>query len=446
MNLNRIFMNYIRNFNNSKILSILTLIIFSATFSFAQSISRIERGRAEDMLNAIKGEIKDNYYDSTYHGIDLDARFKAAEAALDKATSLGQAFGIIAQAVLELNDSHTTFFPPPRAAKFEYGWRWQMIGEKCYITAVKPKSDAEKKGLKVGDEVIEVEGFRPNRKEMWKINYYYNLLSPRNGLSLKVKSPDETEPRKIDIAAKVTQLKAVLDFADLVREYELGSARKVEMGIVRVNTTTVWKLPTFSVEPSAVSNIMKGRLRESSNLILDLRGNGGGAVVTLAELAGFFVDKDTKIADLKGRKKMEPQMAKTKGKDVYKGRLIVLVDGNSASASEAFARFMQLEKRGIVIGDQTAGAVMQSRFVPMKIDSGNIVPYGMSITNADVIMGDGKSLEHTGVTPQMLLVPTGADIAAQADPVLAAALELLGEKLSPAAAGKFFPYKWEDEF
>ena len=191
---------------------IFAITLFLTFTSNAQKLNSIDRGRVKDMLRAVKGEIKDKYYDPTFGGIDIDARFKIAGEKLDAATSMGQAFGIIAQAVLELNDSHTVFYPPSRAAKFEYGWRMQMIGNKCFVTAVKPKSDAEKQGLKVGDEIVSIEGFRPNRKEMWKINYYYNALSPRNGLQLMVQSPDSKEPRELNIASKVTTLKSVLNF------------------------------------------------------------------------------------------------------------------------------------------------------------------------------------------------------------------------------------------
>lgn len=81
-------------------------------------------------------------------------------------------------------------------------------------------------------------------------------------------------------------------------------------------------------------------MSKSANLILYLRGNGGGYVVTLERLAGYFVDKDTKIADLKGRKEMKPQMAKSKGRDTFNGKVIVLIDANSGSAAEIFARFL----------------------------------------------------------------------------------------------------------
>ena len=424
---------------------IFALTLFSAAALNAQSLNHIDRGRAKDMLNAVKAEIKSKYYDPAFRGIDLDARFKAAHEKLDKATSVGQTFGIIAQAVIELNDSHTVFYPPSRAAKFEYGWRMQMFGDKCFVTAVKPKSDAEKQGLKIGDQILSIENFRPNRKEMWKVNYYYNNLSPRLGLKLIVLNPDAKEPREMNIASKVVNLKAMLSFEDLVREFELSGDDRIEHRFVKLGNTIVWRMPTFSIPPASVDAIMRERISQFNNMILDLRGNGGGYVVTLEALAGYFVDKDTKVADLKGRKEMKPQMAKSKGKSVYNGKLIVLIDSRSGSASEIFARFIQIEKRGVVIGEQSAGAVMQSRSASMQMGGDTIIPYGMSITNADVIMTDGVSLEHTGVTPQTPMFPTGSDLAKLSDPVLAAALKLFGQDVSADQAGKYFPFKWENE-
>ncbi len=58
-------------------------------------------------------------------------------------------------------------------------------------------------------------------------------------------------------------------------------------------------------------------------------------------------------------------------------------------------------------------------------------------------MADGKSLEHVGVTPDRLMLPTAADLAAGKDPVLAEAIKMMGVQADPVAAGKMFPYEWQ---
>ena len=429
------------------VFALLLIFHLAGQVSFAQ-LDRIERGRAKDMLKTVVKKVEKKYYDPELRGLDLDARVKAAEDKIDKAATLGQAFGIIAQVLLDFNDSHTSFIPPRRAVKFEYGWNMTMIGDKCYIFAVKPKSDAHKKGLKAGDLVLSVNGFRPNRSELWKMNYFYYQLNPQAGMKLVVQSPGE-KPREIITKTKINKITRRLnvnnsiDLNEILREAN-DDAESLEHRFIKKDNIVIWKMPSFSFEPSQVNSIMDSHVKGTSGLILDLRSNGGGYVETLKRLVGFMFDKDIKIADVKGRKDTEEVFAKTEGKDVYKGKIVVLIDSRSCSASEMFARVMQLEERGTVLGDTSAGAVMQSRFHSFTMGVNTQIFYGASITEADVINTDGKSLENVGVTPDEKILMTGEDLAYERDPVLARAAELMGVKITPEVAGKFFPFYWAD--
>lgn len=432
------------------IAAVLCLLILGASRPApAQSVSSADRDRGRSMLKTVKEDIKRHYYDSAYSGVDLDARFKAADEKMQQATSLGQVFGIIAQAMVDLNDSHTFFMPPSRITRTEYGWQMQMVGDACYVSAVKPGSDAEAKGLKVGDAIISLDGFGATRDNLWKLQYLYYTLNPKPGVRVVVQSPGGQE-RQLDLLAKVHQVKQMVDltlrdggndFSNLLREAasesRLNRHRFYEVG----DELLIWKMPAFDLPEQKVDEVMD-KVAKRKALILDLRGNGGGAVVTLRRLAGHFFDRDVKIADLKGRKEMKPLIAKTRGGKIYNGKLVVLVDSRSGSASELFARIVQLEKRGTVIGDRTAGAVMMSRHYGHTLGVDVVSFYGSSITEADLIMSDGKSLERVGVTPDELLLPPAADMAALRDPALSRAAEVVGVKLAPDKAGTLFPIEW----
>jgi C-terminal processing protease CtpA/Prc len=421
-----------------------------------QGFDRIERERMKEMLSTIKKEMQKSYYDPTFKGIDIEARFKKAEQRLDEVTSTGQAFAVIAQTLVDFNDSHLVFYPPATTVSAQYGFQISMVGDKAYITRIKPKSDAEKKGLQVGDQVLAVEGFRPSRSELWKLNYFYYALSPRKRVKLSVLHRGSTTPTDLDVEAKLKKrnrsvdFENNLDFNEMIRESEDAASRAGHY-FATVGDTVVWRMLSFVYEPAQAAQLMDSRVKKSETLILDLRGNGGGLVDTLERLAGKFFAEDKQIAERRGRpekkKENKPMMLKGRGADAFTGKLIVLVDQGSGSAAEIFARFVQLEKRGIVLGDVSAGAVMQSVGYSFTSGTQNVVVYGANISNADVIMSDGKSLEHVGVVPDELILPTAEDLRNRRDPVLARALELAGKKVSPEEAWKMFERAniWEED-
>lgn len=437
-------LNFTTYFALRTLICISALILVGSVPVRGQGLELHDREHARAMLKAAKEDLKKNYYDPTLRGIDIDARFKEAEEKISQATTRDHLMIVVAQTLLDFNDSHTFFLPPSRAARIQYGWEMQVIGEQVYVSSVKPKSDAEAKGLKAGDEILAVDGVRPTRDNVWKMYYRYYALIPSRSIKLQVKSPGDAEAKEIEALAKVVRGAAVTNWGDIfIRYLREGRDQDADRLYEVDKELLIWKMPSFSVSEAHVSDLM-GRARNFKTLILDLRGNGGGYVDTLARLAGYFFEADVKIADLKGRKEMKPIIAKTRGTNGFKGQLIVLVDSESGSASELFARLVQLEKRGKVIGDRTAGSVMTAKHYDHQSGLGSVLYFGNSITIADAIMTDGKSLERVGVTPDLVLIPQGADIAAKRDPVLSHAAQLVGVALDPEKAGSLFPKEWKN--
>lgn len=413
------------------------MILLTLALLASFQLSSFDRGNSLSMLKAIKEDLTKHYYDPKFRGMDVEKTFAEAAEKIKVATNVGEASAILAETLLRLDDSHTKFYPPERLTRVNYGWAAKIVGEQPFVSWVKKGSAAERKGLAVGDHVLAWNRFGPTRSNLWQINYVYRHIRPQQLQRVIVRKPDGSE-KTLDIESEVQQRPAG-NLEDLIRSSE-DSYRTPYQYQKPLGDTLVVALSSFG-DPGEVAGFMK-KARGYKNLVLDLRGNGGGYVVTIEALASWLFDREVRIGSLKTRK--EEKVETTKGrKDAFQGRVIVLIDSESASASEVTARLLQIEKRGTVLGDRSAGAVMTSLFFSHTLGQdfygrGTIAFYGTSITVADFRMSDGFSLEKVGVTPDETILPTGADMAAGRDPVLARAITLLGGTMTAEQAGKFY--------
>src|SRR5438477_460748 len=295
-------------------------------------ISKFERDEVVQMLTAISDDVKKHYYDRNIRGVDWEGSVKSFEKRVDNAASLNRGLSEVAAALDVLNDSHTFFLPPPRPYKHSYGWTISMIGQKCYVLRVKPGSDAEKKGVKAGDEVLSINGFAPGRDNLWKMNFVYNVLRPQPGLQVSLLSP-RSERKELDIIASMRELQRVKDLTgdgiwDYFREIETDLHESRMRTVETADGIMILKFPSFRFTQSEVDEAMK-KARKNRALIIDLRGNGGGSVETLREFLSNFFDREVKIADRVTRGNSKPEVAKPRGKDAFGGKLFVLVDSRS---------------------------------------------------------------------------------------------------------------------
>lgn len=401
-----------------------------------------ERRVVETILGDVIKDVKNNYYDPKYHGVDLDALFQEAKERVKAAKSYNQALATVAWVLRQLDDSHTFLIPPRRAHKRIYGYNYAMIGDECYVVAVQPGSEAEKQGLKVGDRILSFNSIVPTHDNLWEIDYLFRVLRPQAADALVLSSLDGTQ-RTLMLSPKVTT-----EHYDVAGKDSSWYDRPPQESPQRSHTVgksvIIWNFPTFMVSEEAADKLV----RESENypaMILDLRGNPGGAVTALLRVIGNVMDHDVTVGTKVMRKGNTPLVAKSRGKKAYQGKIIVLVDSRSGSGAEIFARVMQLERRATVVGDRTEGSVMEARFYPHRFPNTSYSAppdYGANVSEADILMPDGKSLEHTGVIPDTKMIPTASDLAANRDVVLSYAVSLGGGDLSPEEAWKLFPIQW----
>jgi C-terminal processing protease CtpA/Prc len=418
-----------------------------------------DRKYVVEMLHTIQNDLDTKYFDPTFHGVDMKGRFLDAEARILNSKSYREAIESLEWVLEGLDDSHTFLIPPLQPFQVDYGFEFQFYGNNCYITRVKRGSDAEKKGLKTGDQLLGIDGRRLTRSDLSRLTRSLYLVSPRAVTHLAVLSPGEKSLRTLGVETKVHPFPQLLD-ADSTRDsgFDINwRLRNLESSMearkparAEIADVLVWRQPSFlpSYDPSAsVDNSAEplgekpasllGRANNKRGLVLDLRGNLGGSVKAEKWLLGGIFDHDVHVYDIVSRGQAKTEILKSQGKHAFAGFLIVLVDSASSSAAEVFARVVQLEKRGLIMGDHTSGQVRESLLLRHNLfQAGSTPQYVVSMSVADLILADGRSLEGSGVIPDILMLPTQQDLAAGRDPVLAEALKLLGRPMDPEQAGK----------
>jgi C-terminal processing protease CtpA/Prc len=394
------------------------------------------------MLRDADQDVQKYYYDPKLHDVDWSAKVRQARDNISKAESVDNAVSEVAALLDSLNDSHTYLTLPVRTHTHDYGFKLQMIGDHCYVVNVRAGSDAEKKGLKRGDEIVAINDHPVTRKTLWRLHYIYDRLRPQAGLRLAL-SGEGSERRQLDVTAKI-DLSKVNKYSlhqgmnQIARDEDDWRQSVKPQYFERGDDLLVVKLPEFFRSALQVDDML-GRMRKHKGVVLDLRHNPGGADETMRRVIGGMFETDRRVYDRVARSSTEEVSVSGRHHDAYTGRLAVLVDSASASAAEIFARVMELEKRGFVLGDRTSGMVMQTQFHPHDAFVDWMGGYGVSVTDADLRMTDGATLEHVGVEPDIVVLPTPQDLAARRDPALSKAAGLVGAKLTPEEAGAAFP-------
>ncbi len=136
------------------------------------------------------------------------------------------------------------------------------------------------------------------------------------------------------------------------------------------------------------------------NLVLDLRGNPGGLLDVCVTISDMFLTKGT-IVSTRGRNASDNTTESATFPKTWAVPLVVLVDENSASASEIFAAAMQENQRGIIVGRTSYGKGTVQTHFPM-----NSVPAILKLTTAKFYSPNGREMANVGVTPDVPVATT----------------------------------------
>lgn len=410
----------------------LLLALGLAASAAAQDLD-FERQRALMMLDATASNVEKNFYDPQLKGLDWKGLVEVARQRIRSARSVNAIYSAIFALVDQLNDSHTKFLPPSRAARIRFGFDAKPFGEKVLIYEMRKKGAAEAAGLQLGDQLLVINGFKVERATFDAMMLYLRVLSPVTAMDLVVKRGSDP-PRAVRVEADVQPEALVEDLTRIDNIYKLirEDQAEREKALHRVDEDGIGYLfiPHFGVSPEKITSLVE-KIEKARAAVLDLRDNPGGRVDTLTTFVGHFEPEPTVIGDTISRKKTEPMKVKPR-KPNLNIPLFILVDSESSSAAEVVPRHLQLAGRAVVIGDRTSGRVTAARFYVGHIGTETVTLYGVSVAVERLVFPDGQELEGRGVTPDHICVPTPDDLREKRDPCLGLALRLAAEKLGSA--------------
>ncbi|HEV2061162.1 MAG TPA: S41 family peptidase [Solirubrobacteraceae bacterium] len=354
----------------------------------------------EERRVAIEG--LDKIYDTYYREVD---RGKLTNAAL-------------AGAVEELDDSFSAYLSPTQYGHFEQaldnafsGVGTAVLGveDGLRIVTVYPDSPAQKAGLREGDIVTHAKG----RK----------LAGLSEGAATAIIKGPEGTPVTLTIRRGERTLKRRMTRARIsvpVVESRIANAGGTRVGYVALST---FGPRTAHVE--VADAIRRLKRRKAKGIVLDLRGNGGG-LVTEAQLVASMFLADGTIVKTSGRA-VESQTLEALGQPIAgKMPTVVLVDRNTASASEIVAGALQDRKRAKLVGVRTFGKGVFQQIIPL--DNGG----ALDITVGRYLLPSGRNLGGAGTKPGDGLKPDVVvrnDADAKGDEQLERALDVLADEL-----------------
>ncbi|MEY2652421.1 MAG: S41 family peptidase [Crocinitomicaceae bacterium] len=228
----------------------------------------------------------------------------------------------------------------------------RQIGDFSYISEPYEGKPAQKAGLKAGDKIVSIDGKAMEKKSTEEVS---DALKGPKGTSFELVVERAGEGKKnFQITRDEIKLPDVPYFG-MLRE---------NVGYIKLNSFTQ---TAASDVKSAIEKLQAQGMKE---LVLDLRGNGGGLLIEAVKIVNFFVPKNQLVVTTKGRVQEENRTYKTLEEPFAPNMpLVVLIDGGSASASEIVAGSLQDLDRAVIMGETSFGKGLVQRTYDLKYGS-----------------------------------------------------------------------------
>ena len=326
------------------------------------------------------------YVDGSFNHVDWQKT--TVELLKRKYHNRQEAYTAIRSSLKKLGDRYTRFMNPEEFQSLTNQTSGEVSGvgiviaadprtRKIVVAATLENSPAAQAGIKAGDTIVAIDG-KPTRNI--SPQSAVKLIRGENGKSLVVKIA-RGGMKPFDVPLTRAKIEVASVFATVKQEGRL------KVGYIR--------LSEFSANaPMQMEKAIKDLNRQQVNAyVLDLRGNPGGLLQASVEIARMWLDNGAivKTVDRQGTNEDFSAIQSS----LTRLPLAVLVDGNSASASEILSGALKDNRRAQIVGAQTFGKALVQAVHPLSDGS------GMAVTVAHYYTPNGTDIGHKGVTPDV---------------------------------------------
>ncbi len=349
-----------KNLFNNKLIICISVLIFAIPFcTTAQVIQgNIEQSKAK--IEAALDVINEYYVDTVNSN-------KLVESAITE--------------MLKELDPHSVFLTKaemkeanePLQGNFEgIGVQFSIIKDTILVVSPTPGGPSEKLGIMAGDKIVKINDEDATGSKVTN-NFVVKRLRGDKGTTVKVSIKRRGKKDLIDYT--ITRDKIPINSIDATF---MASS---DIGYIKLNRFGATSIEEFE---ASVKTLEASGMK---NMILDLRGNGGGYLNTAIDLADEFLSKDKLIVFTKGIHSSRQQSFSTDKGMFEKGKLVILVDEGSASASEIVSGAIQDLDRGLIMGRRTFGKGLVQR--PFTLPDGSVI----RLTTAHYYTPSGRCIQ-----------------------------------------------------
>lgn len=267
--------------------------------------------------------------------------------------------------MLKTLDPHSTYISKdevremnePLEGNFEgVGIQFNIFEDTILVVNPIPGGPSEKLGIRAGDRIIKIDNVNVAGVKI-KNNEVFKKLRGKKGTTVTVSILRRNEKELLDFT--ITR--------DKIPIYSLDAAYMIdkEIGYIKLNRFAASTIEEFK---KAIKDL---KAKGMKDLILDLAGNGGGYLNAAVDLADEFLDDKKMIVYTQGITSPRTDYKSTANGELQTGRLVVIVDEGSASASEIVSGAIQDWDRGIIVGRRTFGKGLVQR--PFNLNDGSMI-------------------------------------------------------------------------